>query len=46
MEVRNGDLVILASDGMSDNIFSHELAKIVEKSYTNGNLKDLAISLA
>lgn len=31
---------------MADNIFSHELAHIVEESYKNGNMKNLATSLA
>ena len=46
LSVRQGDLVILASDGMVDNIFSFELLEIAQKAYQNGKLDTLAKKLA
>lgn len=39
------DLVVLASDGFADNIFTHQLLQYAEKYYRDGMLKDLPIEL-
>ena len=44
--VRDGDLVILASDGMADNIFTYEVVQMAEKMYQNGTLHELSKKLA
>ena len=46
VKLREGDLVILASDGMADNIFSFELVALAEKAYQNKTIKELPKKLA
>lgn len=46
MPLKESDLIILASDGMADNLFAHEVVKIAEKYYQNNNIKALAKKLA
>ena len=46
VSVKEGDLIILASDGMADNIFSHEVNDMAEKSFQAEKLSGLAKKLA
>jgi len=46
LPLKESDLIILASDGMADNLFAHEVVKIAEKYYQNNNIKALAKKLA
>jgi serine/threonine protein phosphatase PrpC len=46
LEVRDGDLVVLVSDGMADNIFSYETVVIAERSYQNKTMPELAKRLS
>lgn len=39
--VGEGDLVVLASDGFSDNVFGYQLLKYAEEFYRKGMLKEL-----
>jgi len=43
--VKEGDLVILASDGITDNIFTYEIITLANQSYLQKSLKDLAKKL-
>jgi hypothetical protein len=46
VSVREGDLVVLTSDGFSDNIFPSQLLQEAEKHFRAGNISLLAKQLA
>ena len=45
MRVREGDLLVLATDGVFDNLFQDEILDIV-KSFTRSNLKNRTTATA
>ena len=46
LTVQEGDVIVLASDGMADNIFSFEVVNMIEKNYQNKTMKEVAKKLA